>query len=113
MQFECYVDDLGWQFVWYRNGVQLQKDDNVDMADDDSFLNITAAKEHEGEYSCSLTISSRGLRSQLSNKEIITVYGKPLYIFELWSFSKTITLVSKANKCFSFNPAFFKTESCA
>lgn len=80
VQLQCYADDSGWQFVWYQNGVQLQKNGIVEMAEDDPFLNLTAAKSHEGEYSCSLTVKSRGVSSQRSNIEKISVYGKPVYI---------------------------------
>lgn len=107
VQLQCYVDDPEWQFVWYRNDVQLQKNDNVEMAEYDPFLNITAAKEHQGEYSCSLTVNSRALSSLRSNREIIIVYGKPLLISIVFltlvilkriPVGKTSTIVSKANK---------------
>lgn len=86
VQLLCYGGSIDWSFIWYRNGVQLQKGDAGEWAVDDPFLNITAAKEHEGEYSCSLTLDSRAPSSQRSNTAIIKVYGKPLYFTQLSSF---------------------------
>lgn len=87
VQLFCNSDSNEWSIVWYRNGVQLQNDDTLEMAEDDPFLNITAAKEHEGVYLCSLTWNSRKLSSQQSKTARIKVYGKSLYIsivFQLW-----------------------------
>lgn len=79
VQLQCVFDSPDWVFVWYRNGVQLRTDEAVTVDNDDPYLNISAAaKEHQGDYSCSLTLESRGLRSQSSNIVGIKVYGKPL-----------------------------------
>lgn len=79
VQLYCNVDIPDWVFVWYRNGVQLQMDDAVTLHQDDPFLNISAAtEEHQGDYSCHMTLESRGLRSRNSNTVTIEVYGKPL-----------------------------------
>lgn len=77
VQLQC--ESFDWAFVWYRNGVQLVTDKVMTLDKDDPFLNISsAAKEHQGDYSCSLTLESRGLRSRRSNIVRIEVYGKPL-----------------------------------
>lgn len=79
VQLQCQSDNPDWVFLWYRNGVQLQTDEVMTLDKDDSYLNISAAaKEHQGDYSCSVTLESRGLRSRSSNIVRIKVYGKPL-----------------------------------
>lgn len=75
VQLFCDDDSSEWSFVWYRNGEQLQKHDHWEWAEDDPILNITAAKESEGEYWCSLTENSRRLHSQKSNIARIKVLG--------------------------------------
>lgn len=79
VQLQCLFESRDWAFVWYRNGVQLVMDEVMTLDKEDPFLNISsAAKEHQGNYSCGLTLESRGLRSRRSNIVRIEVYGKPL-----------------------------------
>ncbi|XP_075878642.1 hemicentin-2 isoform X3 [Nelusetta ayraudi] len=77
VQLQCLFESRDWAFVWYRNGVQLVMDEVMTLDKEDPFLNISsAAKEHQGNYSCGLTLESRGLRSRRSNIVRIEVYDQ-------------------------------------
>lgn len=75
--FVCEVDGPDWEFTWYRNQVELQNDQVVNLEEDDPYLNVTnVAKNHQGDYSCKVKMQSRGVHSEVSNVINITVYGK-------------------------------------
>ncbi|KAL6119611.1 fcrl5 [Pungitius sinensis] len=67
--FHCDVHSPDWTVSWFVDGEKLETD--LILKADGAYINITA---YEGEYACRADLTSRGVRSGLSNTVSITVY---------------------------------------
>ncbi|XP_031167298.2 hemicentin-1-like isoform X3 [Sander lucioperca] len=78
VEFSCEDSSHDWVFTWYRNQKNVTADEDQNLEEDHSSLNITSVtRSHQGVYACkALPEDNNGHSSAFSNTVNVTVYEK-------------------------------------
>ncbi|XP_032376618.1 sialoadhesin [Etheostoma spectabile] len=78
VMLSCELDSDDWKFTWYKNQNKVQYDDEQNLEEDQSSLNITSVtRSHQGGYACkALPEENSGNSTEFSNIVNVTVYEK-------------------------------------
>lgn len=73
----CGVNDPTWTFTWYKDDQKLTKSTSLILDEKGSKLTIgSIVRNHHGSYACKAHLTLRGVRSELSIKLYVKVYGE-------------------------------------
>nr|XP_020471855.1 titin-like isoform X4 [Monopterus albus] len=78
VELTCFISGSSdWNFIWYRDGTEIQSAD-PNLSADQSVLTITAATQmYSGKYACKGQHKIKGVTTQISNSLEVKVHVQP------------------------------------